>query len=153
MWNILEALVQPHHPSKLIPQPCGLVRYGALVLLFVFIISSEFLLGIRFTPAQVNALISFTCMILVYNGILQRVRIYLKCDPQKFNPLHFSLIQMILDLTALMLLVYFTGGIETPLSMLFVFHMIIGSPILLGTVIYSIATSVIVIFSGIVFGE
>lgn len=129
------------------------LRYGAVAMLFVFIVSSEFLLGIRFTSTQLLALTIITCMILVYNGILQSIRIYLKCDPNKFNPLHFSLVQMILDLTALMLLVYFTGGIETPLSMLFVFHMIIGSLILPGTVIYTIAASVIVIFSGIVFGE
>ena len=129
------------------------LRYGAVLMLFVFIVSSEFLLGIKFTHTQVVALSLINCTILVYNGILQVVRIYLKCDPFKFNPLHFSLVQMLLDLTALMLVVYYTGGIETPLFMLFVFHMIIGSLILPGTVIYTIAFSVIFVFYGIVFGE
>lgn len=129
------------------------LRYGAVLMLFVFIVSSEFLLGIKFTHTQLVALTLINCIILVYNGILQGVRIFLKCDPFKFNPLHFSLVQMLLDLTALMLVVYYTGGIETPMFMLFVFHMIIGSLILPGTVIYTIAFSVIFVFYGIVFGE
>ena len=129
------------------------LRYGAVLMLFVFIISSEFLLGIKFTHTQLLALTFINCTILVYNGFLHWVRQFLKCDPNKFNPLHFSLVQMVLDLTALMLLVYFTGGIETPLSMLFVFHMIIGSLILPGMVIYSISFSVIFIFCAMVFSE
>jgi len=122
-------------------------------MLFAFIVSSEFLLGIGFTQTQLVALTLINCSILVYNGILQWLRVYLKCEPFKFNPLHFSLVQMVLDLSALMLLVYFTGGIETPLFMLFVFHMIIGSLILPGTVIYTIAISVVFIFFGMVLGE
>lgn len=129
------------------------LRYGAVAMLFGFIVSSEFLLGIKFSQTQVVALASINCAILFYNGILQVVRKYLRCDPLKFNPLHFSLVQMVLDLTALMLIVYYTGGIETPLFMLFVFHMIIGSLILPGTVIFTIAFSVILVFYGIVFGE
>jgi len=129
------------------------LRYGAVAMLFGFIVSSEFLLGIKFSQTQVIALASINCAILFYNGILQAVRKYLICDPLKFNPLHFSLVQMALDLTALMLIVYYTGGIETPLFMLFIFHMIIGSLILPGTVIFTIAFSVILVFYGIVFGE
>jgi len=129
------------------------LRYGAVLMLFAFIVSSEFLLGIGFTQTQLVALTLINCSILVYNGILQWLRVYLKCESFKFNPLHFSLVQMVLDLSALMLLVYFTGGIETPLFMLFVFHMIIGSLILPGTVIYTIAISVVFIFFGMVLGE
>jgi signal transduction histidine kinase len=60
---------------------------------------------------------------------------------------------MILDLTALTLLVYYTGGIESPLFLLFVFHMVIGSLILPKNVIYFAAGLVILIFSLLVFGE
>jgi signal transduction histidine kinase len=60
---------------------------------------------------------------------------------------------MFLDLTALGLIVYYTGSIETPLFMLFVFHMIIGSLILPGRIIYSIALFVILWFNTLVFGE
>jgi len=60
---------------------------------------------------------------------------------------------MLLDLSALMLLVYVTGTIETPLYMLFVFHMIIGSLILPQKVIYSMAVLTIIVFSFLVYGE
>ncbi|MCK9210776.1 MAG: HAMP domain-containing histidine kinase [Ignavibacteriaceae bacterium] len=129
------------------------LRYGAVLMLFAFLVSSEFILGIKFTNTQSIALVLISSTILIYNGILHWVRKFLKCDPIKFNPLHFSLVQMLLDLTALMLVVYFTGGIETPLSMLFFFHMIIGSLILPGAIIYTIAFSVIFLFFIMVFAE
>jgi len=129
------------------------LRYGAVLMLFAFLLSAEFLLAIRFTPAQITAITLITFLIFLYNVVLHQVRKYLKCEAEKFNPLHFSLLQMALDLTALMLLVYYTGGIETPLSMLFVFHMIIGSLILPGRVIHTIAVCIIIIYSGIVLSE
>lgn len=129
------------------------LRYGAVAMLFGFIISAQFLLGITFSPTQLKALILLNCAILIYNGILHVVQKFIKCEPNKFNPLHFSVVQMVLDLTALTLIVYYTGGIETPLFMLFIFHMIIGSLILPGTVIYTVALTVILVFYGIVFSE
>lgn len=129
------------------------LRYGAILMLFLFLASAEFILGLSFTRTQITALIIVNISILIYNIFLQWVRKFLKCDPGKFNPLHFSLVQMILDLTVLGLIVYFTGGIETPLFMLFVFHMIIGSLILPEKVIYSIAGLVIAFFNVLVFGE
>ncbi len=129
------------------------LRYSAVFMLFLFLISSEFILGLDFTRTQNTALAVIDISILFYNIILQYVRKYIKYVPGKFNPLHFSLLQMILDLTALGLIVYFTGTIETPLFMLFVFHMIIGSLILPEVVIYSIAGIVIVFFNVLVFGE
>jgi signal transduction histidine kinase len=61
-----------------------------------------------------------------------------------------SLLQMLLDLISLSLLVYYTGGIESPLYMLFVFHMIIGSLILPGAVVYTIATIFVLIFAAMI---
>ena len=129
------------------------LRYGAVIMLFLFLISSEFILGLKFTRTQNFALVLIDISILFYNLILQYVRKFIKSVPGKFNPLHFSLLQMILDLTALGLIVYFTGTIETPLFMLFVFHMIIGSLILPEVVIYSVAVIVVAFFNILVFGE
>jgi signal transduction histidine kinase len=53
---------------------------------------------------------------------------------------------MVLDLIALLLLVYFTGGIESPLYMLFVFLVIIGSLILPGTLVYTMAAVFVICF-------
>lgn len=129
------------------------LRYGAVIVLFGFLMSSELILGLSFSKTQNHVLITVNIVILLYNIFLHWVRRYLKCIPGKFNPLHFSLVQMLFDLTALGLIVYFTGSIETPLFMLFVFHMIIGSLILPGVVMYAVAAVVISFFNILTFGE
>jgi signal transduction histidine kinase len=118
-----------------------------------FLISSRFILGFRFSYEQYAALIILTLSILIYNVILHWSHKFVRKEHGKFNPMHFSLLQMILDLTALGLIIYYTGSIETPLFMLFVFHMIIGSLILPGLLIYTIAWIVIVLFNILVFSE
>ncbi|MBZ0198585.1 MAG: HAMP domain-containing histidine kinase [Ignavibacteriaceae bacterium] len=127
------------------------LRYGAVAMLTTLLLSAEYLLGFEFKPGQQRMIFVITGVILIYNIILHAVRKYLKCSPGKFNPLHFSVLQMLLDLTALMLLVFYTGGIETPLYMLFVFHMIIGSLILPGAVVFLMAGFTILAFSALVF--
>lgn len=129
------------------------LRYGAVVVLLLFLVSAKFILGIKFTDEQLIALISINVFILIYNIFFHIFRRKIKIVPGKFNPLHFSLLQMNLDICALYLLVYYTGTIESPLYMLFIFHMIIGSLILPGVVIYSIAALVIIGFSVMVFLE
>jgi signal transduction histidine kinase len=122
------------------------MRYGAVVMLATIFFASN-LFNIELSDAQISALILITAVNLLYNFLLHRLRRYLKCTPGKFNPLHFSLLQIVLDLSTLMLLVYYTGTIETPLYMLFIFHMIIGSLILPGYVILVIAFGVTFIFT------
>ncbi|MHB1687220.1 MAG: sensor histidine kinase [Ignavibacteriaceae bacterium] len=129
------------------------LRYGAVIMLLLFLFTSQYFLGLTFTKLQNTALIAITISIQIYNLLLHWVRQFIKCEPDKFNPLHFSLLQMILDLSALGLIVYFTGGIETPLFMLFIFHMIIGSLILPGRVIYTIAVAVIFYFIALTYAE
>ncbi|MGD1007756.1 MAG: HAMP domain-containing sensor histidine kinase [Ignavibacteriaceae bacterium] len=130
-----------------------MLRYGAVIMLAGFLISSRFILGFTFSNKQDYALITLTVSILIYNLFLHWMHKFVRKEQGKFNPLHFSLLQMILDLTALSLIVYYTGSIETPLFMLFVFHMIIGSLILPGLIIYTIATIVIVLFNILIFSE
>jgi len=126
------------------------IRYAAVLMLAsIFLISSN-IFNFNFTDTQVTVLISITVIILFYNLILHWLRKYLTCTPGKFNPLHFSLLQIVLDLTILMLLIYYTGSIETPLYMLFIFHMIIGSLILPGYVILLITLAVTFTFTSIV---
>lgn len=129
------------------------LRYGAAFMLILFLLIAEFILGAAYSPVQIKAFILITLSILIYNIIFQNTRHNLKCIPGRFNPLHFSLLQMLCDLIALVLLVYFTGGIESPLYMLFVFHMIIGSMILPGRVIYTLTALVVVVFSSMVYME
>ncbi len=129
------------------------LRFGAAFMLAALIYSAEFILGFQLTREQVIALILITFSILIYNYIFIFLRGFVKFAPDKFNPLHLSLIQMSLDLIALFLLCYYTGTIESPLFMLFVFHMIIGSLILPGKIVYSAAAVTIIVFSGLTFLE
>jgi signal transduction histidine kinase len=129
------------------------LRYAAVAMLFLLLLGAEYLLRIELSPAQRNSIIIITTSILIYNGLFHFIRRYLKFDPAKFNPLHLSFLQIVFDLTALMLLVFYTGGIESPLYMLSVFHMIIGSLILPGFIIYTIAAAVVLSFAFISFGQ
>jgi len=129
------------------------LRYGAVLMLTTLILASEFFLGFKFSETQTLAISVVTVSILIYNVLLHVGKKYIKSIAEQFNPLHLSVIQMLLDFVALFLLVHFTGGIETPLYMLFVFHMIIGSLVLPGSIIYTVGTIVVVGFGGIVFSE
>lgn len=129
------------------------LRYAAVAMLFLLLLGAEYLLRIELSPAQRNSIIIITTSILIYNGLFHFIRRYLKFDPAKFNPLHLSFLQIVFDLTALMLLVFYTGGVESPLYMLSVFHMIIGSLILPGFIIYTIAAAIVMSFAFISFGQ
>ena len=129
------------------------LRYGAVLMLVAFLLSAELVLHAAYTDLQVRVFVILVLAIIAYNISFQRISKNLKCIPGKFNPLHLSLVQMLFDLYVLTLLVYYTGGIESPLFMLFVFHMIIGSLILPGKIIYSLAGLVIVVFCSLTFGE
>ncbi len=129
------------------------LRYGAAAMLLVVLFISDFIISIKFSPIQHYAILLITFIILVYNVALHYLRRYVVLKPGHFNPIHHSLVQMILDIIALFLLVYFTGSIESPLFLLFVFHMIIGSLILPGVVVYGIAFCIAAIFSSLVLLE
>jgi signal transduction histidine kinase len=126
------------------------LRYGFVLVLLALIILSITLFKIRFTPTQLTFLFFIDASILIYNVILHWIRSFVKFDPLKFNPMYISLFQMVLDLSSLSLLVYITGGIESPLYMFFVFHMIIGSLILPGAIVYTIASVFVILFTAMI---
>lgn len=87
-------------------------------------------------------------VILLYNFAFHRLWIYFSrtrtnwalCrmpdfSRRRFHSLHFSLLQIIADFIALLLFIYFTGGVETPLFGFLIFHVIIGSLFLPGAII------------------
>ena len=129
------------------------LRYVAVAMLLFFIIFPKYFLGIAFSDTQQTALFIITSSILVYNLFFHFIRQYLKNDADSFNPLHLSILQMVSDLIALMLVVYFTGSVESPLLLFFVIHMIVGSLILPGFVIYTFAVVIVLTFWGITVGE
>ena len=129
------------------------LRYFAVIILVGFLLIGEYLLNFDFSQVQMKAIIIISCIILVYNLVIHKTRNYASCEPDKFNALHISLIQMIIDLIALMVLVYYTGTIDSPLYMFFIFHAIIGSMILPGHLVYLISGLISTVFSLLVFLE
>ncbi|PKL81707.1 MAG: hypothetical protein CVV24_13855 [Ignavibacteriae bacterium HGW-Ignavibacteriae-3] len=127
------------------------LRYLAAIILLGFLLTGEFLLDLDFTLRQTVAISLITFLIILYNIAIQAVRKYVSADAKSFNGLHLSLIQMILDLTALMFLVHFTGTLESPLYMFFIFHMIIGSLILPGYIVYAAAGIISCVFALLTF--
>jgi len=123
------------------------LRYFAAILLFGFVVIGDTLLNFKLTGLQVRAVIITSILILLYNITLHSVRKHVGCVPGKFNCMHLSLIQIMLDLISLMVVVYYTGVIESPLYMFFIFHMIIGSLILPGYIVYATASIISLSFA------
>ena len=106
------------------------LRFIAFVSLINFILAIKYFFRFELTDIQLYSFIIVTGFILAYNILFDRIKDQITDLNSKITPIHFSLLQILLDLFSLSILVYFTGGIETPLFMFFIFHMIIGSLIL-----------------------
>lgn len=125
------------------------MRYTVVVMLSIFLFITTFIFKINYSETQLIAGLIIIASILTYNVILHRLRKYVRFDVNRFNPLYLSLFQIILDLIALLLLVHYTGGIESPLYMNFVFLVIIGSLILPGTLVYTMAAVFVLAFAAL----
>jgi signal transduction histidine kinase len=123
------------------------LRYIAVLILFGFLVSGETFFHFDLTHEQIIVILFVSLIILLYNIVLHLTRDLVGNASNKFNALHFSFIQIVLDLIALMTLVYFTGMNYSPLYMFFIFHMIIGSLILPGLVIYTFAALISISFA------
>ena len=123
------------------------LRYLAVILLLAFLICGETFFHFNLTPEQITVILVVSFIILFYNIVLHFTRNLVNDSPTQFNALHFSLIQIVLDLFALMTVVYYTGMNYSPLYMLLIFHMIIGSLILPGVFIYTFAGLVSISFA------
>ncbi len=127
------------------------LRWYAVITLLVFVFTLEFASPISLTPLQFISFIIVTILIAVYNLFFHKRN---KSEKKKINSAQKeSLIQILLDLFFLSILVYFSGGIEAPIFLFYVFHMIIGSIILPKKVMYSIAALLIIFMSLFTFLE
>lgn len=124
------------------------LRYFAFLFLLFFLTSSKFLFKLEYTNEQFIILTVLTFSIFVYNLLIYFISNsgIVNDAAGGVNPLVISLIQIQLDLIILGLIVYYTGGIESPFYIFYIFHMIIGSMILPGYVIYTIAGIIVVSF-------
>jgi signal transduction histidine kinase len=131
------------------------IRYFAFLFLLLFTIFSKYLFRLEYTKEQFIILIVLSFFILIYNLLFYYVSNseIVKDSPHGINPIVVSLVQIQLDLIILGLIVYYTGGIESPFYIFYIFHMIIGSMILPGYVIYTIAVVVVIAFYLLSLGE
>ncbi|MEN8193751.1 MAG: HAMP domain-containing sensor histidine kinase [Bacteroidota bacterium] len=116
------------------------LRYVAVLMLFLFLFILDDAIGLKFSDTQSLYILLIALFLFIYNFLIHFARKFLKNIPKTFNPLHLSLLQIIVDFFVLTILIYLTGGIESPLNLFYIFHIIIGSLILPGYVIYIITT-------------
>lgn len=121
------------------------VRYFVVASFALFVLFMQHVFKVSFTSEQLWAftvisvalfLINVFYNYIAYSGIV-------KNDSEGFNQLHFAFNQIVVDLLAIALITYYTGGIESPFYLFFVFHMIIGSMILPNYVVYTLSGIVI----------
>lgn len=129
------------------------LRYLAVFALFFFIIGYKYIIDIKLSSTQSNVILLISSIILLYNLVFHYLIRFLRNEANAFNPIHLSILQMVLDLIMLLLLVFYSGGIDSPFPWFFIFHMIASSLILPGIIVYSLAISVIISFWGITIGS
>jgi len=129
------------------------LRYVAVIVLLLFNFLLEKVIDLHFSDEQHFIIFILTLFLLIYNILIHFARKFLKNIALTFNPLHLSLLQIVIDLTILTSLVYVTGGIESPLKLFYIFHIIIGSLILPSYVIYLITSLSILVVTAISYLE
>jgi signal transduction histidine kinase len=118
------------------------LRGYAVLLLLVYLFVLLWVLECELTELQIFIILLLGTIILSFNFVF-RIRI----KSEDSNQLRLSFWQIIFDLLVLSILVYFSGGIEAPIFLLFLFHMIIGSIILPKKIMYTTAGVLIAAFS------
>ncbi len=122
------------------------LRWFAAVALLMYWFVIEYVFGFKLLSIQSSIMILNSILILAYNYLFYK---NLKSENNKSNKnqLEFSLFQILMDLLCLSFVVYVSGGLESPIFLFYIFHMIIGSLILPAFIMYSIAGVLIIVFS------
>lgn len=105
------------------------LRYGAAIGLLAVLLFTLVTDYFTFSPTQFYVLSLTGLFIIAYNYFFRKLSLR-SLKGELFNEIEFSLFQIVLDLMSLNIIIYFTGGIETPFILFYIFHMIIGSLIL-----------------------
>ncbi len=129
------------------------LRYFAAFSLALFAMLSRTLFGLSLSSVQTNVIFSVTLFLFVYNLIVHKLHFELTRNAKKFNPVHLSVLQMVADLILLTVIIYYTGGIESPFLSFYIFHMIIGSLVLPSCMVYLSAFLVSAIITALAFLE
>lgn len=117
------------------------IRYTVVGAMAVFLLVMQYVFNIGFDDEQIWVMTVITAALFLVNILYNYIdaKGFIKNETDRFNPLHFAFNQIVLDLLVIALMSYYSGGIESPFYFFFVFHMIIGSMILPGTVVYTLS--------------
>jgi len=121
------------------------LRWYAACSLIIYWLLLNFLPFLKITNTQSFIILFSSIIIAVYNYYF--LQVYKKGIQLTNSPLKVSILQIIFDLLVLSIIVYFSGGIEAPIFMFYLFHMIIASLILPTKLVYVIAANLILGFS------
>ncbi|MBK8981315.1 MAG: HAMP domain-containing histidine kinase [Ignavibacteria bacterium] len=127
------------------------LRYIAVIMLLCLYVFIIYISDENIHAVQKTGIAFIFTGILIYNLIFSYIATanIIKNDVTSFNPMKFALIQIVCDISSLMIIVYLTGLINSPFSMFFIFHAIIGSLILPGRVVYFIVFIVLSVFTAL----
>ena len=103
------------------------LRYVTVSMMAGLVVLGIVMPSLRLESLSIGLLAAAT---LLYNLLFHRTHRFVPDGYAPFNGLHYALLQMMCDFMALMVLVYLTGGVESPFFYFFIFHVIIGSLIL-----------------------
>lgn len=120
------------------------LRFGAILSLIGLLLFCGFTNYIQLTSIQFLIITFTTLFILCYNLFFRYLSLKTFQKKEEFNEVEFSLYQIVFDLMSLNVLIYFTGGVESPFILFYIFHMIIGSMILPVRLIYTFASMIMV---------
>lgn len=102
---------------------------------------------------QIFSILIICVTILSYNVLIKKIVSNYDSAEGNINSIHISLLQIILDLFQLSILIYLTGGVESPIFVFLVFHIIIGSILLPVSIVLVIAFFVSAGFTALIFLE
>jgi signal transduction histidine kinase len=102
---------------------------------------------------SVLPLIIVTLLIALYNGqflfYARTLKLSHAGSTRLRHTIQFSYVQIVLDLLALSALVHFSGGVENPIAVFFVFHTIIASILLSRRTSFAMATLAATLFAAV----
>jgi len=121
------------------------MRYGAIVALISLVSVVQFIPNLQLDVLPIG---SVALVMLLYNVLFHFYSGKIPNHHARFHGLHFALLQICADFVSLLAIIYMTGGIESPFSIFFIFHIIIGSLILPAPVVSIIISITIAIMLG-----
>lgn len=118
------------------------LRWYAIISLLIYWLALNIIFNFELKFVQTAVILISAIIITIYNYYFHQS---LEDENNRFvkNPIILSLLQIILDLITLSVIVYYSGGIEAPIFMFYIFHMIIASLILPTKLVYIIAVNLI----------